>query len=160
MREILDHCGAIPVQDVPQGTVLLAEGATTGRAYVLVQGRIEVLRGDTQVSVSDDPGSFYGEMSVLLDLPHTATVRTVTDSKVHVIEDAQAFLRDHPSLSWLVAKLLAGRLNAATSYLADLMRQYAGYGDHLEMVSDVLASLLHEQRREIKRGSARDPGGL
>jgi hypothetical protein len=39
------------------------------------------------------------------------------------------------------------------------MRQYEGYGDHLEMVGDVLASLLHEQGREIKRGSDRDPGG-
>jgi CRP/FNR family cyclic AMP-dependent transcriptional regulator len=159
MREILEHCGGIPKKDVAKGTILLQEGQKTGHAYVLVEGRLEVLRGETQVSVSEEPGSLYGEMSVLLDAPHTATVRAVTDSRVHVIEDAEAFFRDHPKLAWLAATLLARRLNAATSYLADLMRQYAGYGDHLEMVGDVLASLLHEQGRDIKPGSDRDPGG-
>jgi CRP/FNR family cyclic AMP-dependent transcriptional regulator len=158
MREILEQCGGIPIEDVAQGTMLLEEGRKTGHAYVLVEGRLEVLRGDTQVAIGDEPGSLYGEMSVLLDAPHTATVRAVTDSRVHVIEDAEAFFRDHPQLAWLAARLLARRLNAATSYLADLMRQYAGYGDHLEMVGDVLASLLHEQGRDIKPGSDRDPG--
>jgi CRP-like cAMP-binding protein len=158
MREILEHCGGIPVEAVAKDTVLLREGEKSGHAYVLVEGCLEVLRGDTQVAVSEEPGSLYGEMSILLDSSHTATVRTVTDSRVHVIADAAAFFRDHPNLAWLTAKLLARRLNAATSYLADLMSQYEGYGDHLEMVGDVLASLLHEQGREIKRGSERDPG--
>jgi CRP-like cAMP-binding protein len=158
MREILEYCGGVPIEAVAKGAVLLQEGQKTGHAYVLVEGRLEVLRGETQVAVSDEPGSLYGEMSVLLDAPHTATVRAVIDSRVHVIEDAEAFFRDHPKLAWLAARLLARRLNAATSYLADLMRQYAGYGDHLEMVGDVLASLLHEQGRDIKPGSDRDPG--
>jgi len=159
MREILEHCCGISVETVAKGTILLQEGQKTGHAYVLVEGCLEVLRGDTQVAVSEDPGSLYGEMSILLDSPHTATVRAVTDSRVHVITDAAAFFRAHPKLSWLTAKLLAGRLNAATSYLADLMRQYEGYGDHLEMVGDVLASLLHEQGRDITPGSDREPGG-
>jgi CRP-like cAMP-binding protein len=158
MREILEQCGGIPVEDVAEGTVILQEGDKTGRAYVLVEGRVEVLRRETQVAVSDEPGSLYGEMSILLDAPHTATVRAVTDSRVHVIEDGRAFFSDHPTLAWLAARLLASRLNAATSYLADLTRQYEGYGDHLEMVGDVLASLLHEQNRDIKPGSDRDPG--
>ena len=36
---------------------------------------------------------------------------------------------------------LANRLNAATTYLVDLKRQFAGYGDHLEMVGEVLETL-------------------
>jgi CRP-like cAMP-binding protein len=159
MREILEHCGGVPVEDVAEGDVLLREGEKTGHAYVLVEGCLEVLRGDTQVAVSAEPGSLYGEMSILLDAPHTATVRAVTDSRVHVIADAAAFFHDHPKLAWLAARLLAGRLDAATSYLADLMRQYEGYGDHLEMVGDVLATLLHEQGRDINPGSERAPGG-
>ncbi len=55
MRAILNHCGDIPLEDVSGGTVLLEEGQNTGRVYVLAQGRIEVLRGDTQVAVLDEP---------------------------------------------------------------------------------------------------------
>ena len=87
MRSILTHCGDLPLETVPAGTVLLTEGQTSGHVYVLVRGRIEVLRGDTQIVVLDEPGSLVGEMSVLLDVPHTATARTLDESTVHVIVD-------------------------------------------------------------------------
>lgn len=160
MREILGHCGAIPLKHIAGGTVLLEEGQMTGRVYVLAQGRIEVLRGGTQVTVLDEPGSLAGEMSVLLGVPHTATARALGDIRVHVIEGAADFFSAHPELSWLVARLLAHRLNAATTYLVDLKRQFAGYGDHLEMVSEVLETLIHQQEKDFLPGSDRDPGRM
>jgi CRP/FNR family transcriptional regulator, cyclic AMP receptor protein len=70
MRAILDHCGAVPlVEHMAGGSVILEEGQNTGRVYVLVEGRIEVLRGGTEVTVLDEPGSLVGEMSVLLGVP-------------------------------------------------------------------------------------------
>jgi CRP/FNR family cyclic AMP-dependent transcriptional regulator len=158
MRALLDHCTDIPLQHLPGGTVLLAEGQNTGRVYVLAQGRIEVLRGETQVTVLDEPGSLVGEMSVLLDTPHTATARTMGDVKVHAIENGEEFFSKHPDLSWLVARLLAVRLNAATTYLVDLKRQFAGRDDHLQMVGEVLETLIHQQERDFRPGSDRDPG--
>ena len=83
MRAILYYCGDIPLEHVPGGTVLLEEGQNTGRVYVLAKGRIEVIRGDTQVAVLDEPGSLVGEMSVLLGAPHTATARALGDAKIH-----------------------------------------------------------------------------
>jgi CRP/FNR family cyclic AMP-dependent transcriptional regulator len=158
MRAILDYCGNAPLEDIPGGTVLLAEGQNTGRLYVLAQGRIEVLRGDTRIAVVDEPGSLFGEMSVLLGAPHTATARTLGDAKVHVIANGAAFFSSHPELSWLVARLLANRLNAATTYLVDLKRQFTDHGDHLEMIGEVLETLMHQQDRDFRPGSDRDPG--
>ena len=158
MRAILDHCGDAPVVAIPDGTELLAEGQKTGRVYVLVEGRIEILRGGTQVTILDEPGSVVGEMSLLLDSPHTASARAMGDIKAHAIEDGAAFFNDRPALSWLVASLLAKRLNAATTYLVDLKRQFAHHGDHLEMVAEILDTLIHQQDRAFAPGSARDPG--
>jgi hypothetical protein len=45
-------------------------------------------------------------------------------------------------LAWLLARLLARRLNAGTSYLADLKWRFSGFGNHLEMVGEALKSLL------------------
>ena len=70
MRAILDHCGAVPLEHMAGGSVILEESQNTGRVYVLVEGRIEVLRGGTEVTVLDEPGSLVGEMSVLLGVPH------------------------------------------------------------------------------------------
>lgn len=145
MREILSHFVAVPVLTLPNKAVLLSEGAKTGHLYVLSEGRLEVLRGETQVAVLEEPGSLVGEMSVLLDSPHTATVRALGEAKVHVVDDGAAFLSSRPELAWLVARLLARRLNAATTYLVDIKRQFAGYGNHLELVGEVLESLMHQQ---------------
>jgi CRP/FNR family transcriptional regulator, cyclic AMP receptor protein len=157
MRAILNHCGAVPLEHRASGSVILEEGQKSGRVYVLADGRIEVLRGGTQVTILDEPGSLVGEMSVLLGVPHTATA-ALGDVRVHVIEDAAGFFSANPSLSWLVARLLANRLNAATTYLVDLKRQFAGSRDHLEMVGDVLETLLHQQEQDFVPGSDRDPG--
>lgn len=157
MREILNHFSDMP-QEVADRTVILDEGQKTGRVYVLAEGRLEVFRGDMQVTVLEEPGSLVGEMSVLLDAPHTATVRALGDAKVHVVEDGAAFFSARPELSWLVARLLARRLNAATTYLVDLKRQFAGCGNHLELVGEVLETLMHQQERSFQPGSDRDPG--
>jgi len=158
MRDILNHCSAIPLQKMADGTVLLAEGQRSGRVYVLVEGSIEVLRGGTQVTVLHEPGSLIGEISILLDIPHIATARALGDIRVHVIEDGAAYFSTHPGLSWLLARLLANRLNAATTYLVDLKNQFAGFGDHYEMVSEVLETLIHQQEQDFHPGSDRDPG--
>src|SRR5205085_9058934 len=121
--------------------ILLRQGETTNRLYVLLSGRVEILRGTTQVAVLSEPGSAIGDMSILLEAPHTATARALTDIDAHVIADGTSFFQEHPEASYVVARMLAHRLNAATTYLADLKQQYAGESNHLEMVGDVLESL-------------------
>jgi CRP-like cAMP-binding protein len=140
---------------VPAGTVLLAEGTKSGRIYVLEEGTLEVARGETQVALISERGSIFGEMSLLLDSPHTATVRTVTPAILHEFTNGAAFLRSDLETTLGIARLLARRLQAATTYLVDLKRQYAGHGNHLAMVSDVLASLVNQQPGEFLPGSER-----
>ncbi len=158
MRSILSMCDGVPIETFAAGETVLQEGTRTGRVFVLVSGRLEVLRGATQVAILDEPGAVVGEMSLLLAAPHTATVRALDDARVHAITGGDAFFAANPELSWLIAKLLANRLNAGTTYLVDLKRQFAGYGNHLEMVGDVLESLMHQQEREYSPGSDRDRG--
>jgi CRP-like cAMP-binding protein len=111
------------------------------------------LRGDAIVAVLSEPGAVTGEMSLLLDRPHTATVRAGVNSTLFKIEDAAAFLKAQPAVALLIAQLLAQRLNVATTYLADLMKQYAGHGTHLEMVGEVLQSMINLPPQEVAPGS-------
>jgi CRP-like cAMP-binding protein len=142
---------------VPAGTVLLAEGGKSGRIFVLAEGTVEVARGDTRVALVSEPGAIFGEMSVLLDSAHTATVRALDDAAVYEFADAATFLKSDPETTLAVAKLLAQRLYSATSYLVDLKRQYAGQSNHLGMVSDVLASLINQPPGDFTPGSDRIP---
>ncbi len=157
MREILDYCDDIPIERFEAGDVLLEEGKWSGRLFILETGEIEVRRGDTQVAVVDDPGAMFGEMSVLLDLPHTATVRALSQVAVRAPEDAAAFMKRHPEIAFFLARLLAQRLNAATTYLVDLKRQFEGHGDHLGMVGEVLDALINQPGGDFTPGSDREP---
>jgi CRP-like cAMP-binding protein len=157
MATILEHCSDAPVERYGSGDVLLEEGKRSGRLFVLVDGEVEILRGDTSVAVVDEPGAIFGEMSVLLDLPHTATVRALSPVTVRAPADAGAFLRAHPEIAFHLARLLAQRLNAATTYLVDLKRQFEGAGDHFGMVGEVLEALTHQQEAEFTPGSDRQP---
>jgi CRP-like cAMP-binding protein len=152
MASILDKCIGVPRQEFAPGTVLLSEGETSGRLYILAEGSVEVLRGDTQVAVVDEAGSVFGEMSVLLNRPHTATVRATSPVGVFVFDDAERFLKSNPEIAFLLGRLLAERLNAATTYLVDLKRQFEGHGNHLGMVGEVLETLIHPQREDFTVG--------
>jgi CRP-like cAMP-binding protein len=155
MREILDYCTGGVQRRVPAGGVVLHEGTKTGRLFVLLEGRLEVIRGDAIVAVLAEPGAVTGEMSLLLDRPHTATIRAAADSTIYEFGDAASFLNTQPAVALLIARLLAQRLNVATTYLADLMKQYAGHGTHLEMVGEILQSMISLPPQQVSPGSDR-----
>jgi CRP/FNR family transcriptional regulator, cyclic AMP receptor protein len=155
MRAVLDYCTGGVEREVPAGTVLIHEGGKTGHLFVLIQGRLEVIKGDSVVAVLSEPGAMLGEMSVLLEQPHTATVRAAADSVVYEFDNAAAFLREQPAVALLIARLLAQRLNVANTYLADLMHQYAGQGNHLSMVGELLQSMINLPPTQVSPGSDR-----
>jgi CRP-like cAMP-binding protein len=155
MRTVLDYCTGGIQRAVSAGTLILREGGTTGHLYVLIEGRLEVIKGDTVVASINEPGAVVGEMSFLLDKPHTATVRAASDSTIYEFDDAASFLRDQPAVALLIARLLAQRLNVATTYLADIMHQYAGQGDHLSMVGEILQSMINLPPTSVSPGSDR-----
>jgi CRP/FNR family cyclic AMP-dependent transcriptional regulator len=155
MRTVLDYCAGGVQRKLSAGTVIIHEGDTTGHLYVLIEGRLEVLKGDSIVASIAEPGAVAGEMSVLLEKPHTATVRAALDSTIFEFGDAASFLREQPAVALLIARLLAQRLNVATTYLADIMHQYAGHGDHLAMVGEILQSMINLPPIKVSPGSDR-----
>ncbi len=155
MKAMLQYCVDGLEKKVAAGDLILHEGGRTGRLYILIDGRVEVVRGDVVVASIAEPGAIFGEMSVLLEQDHTAAVRAATEATIYQIDDAARFLRDRPEVALLVAQLLARRLYVATTYLADLRRQYAGHGNHLAMVGDLLQSMINLAPAEVSPGSDR-----
>jgi CRP/FNR family transcriptional regulator, cyclic AMP receptor protein len=158
MRDILSYCaGRLPERTVPAGETLLAEGTVAGMLFILAEGSVEVVKEEFQINTFSDPGAVFGEISVLLDTPHTATVRTLTPSRFYVVEQPLEFLQSAPDIALGVARLLAKRLHAMTTYLVDLKRQFEDHGTHLGMVDEVLDALAHAQYEDHAPGSDRDP---
>src|SRR5262245_708705 len=106
MQEFLDHCQGCSRRELASGEVLLRDGERTGCMFVLIEGCLEVFRGEVEIATVDEPGSVFGEMATLLDIPHTTSVRALGPASVFVIENAAEFLTANPPLSLPIARLL------------------------------------------------------
>lgn len=88
--ETLAH-RAEPVS-VPAGSVVVREGETSDRFYVIVSGAVEVTQADgrqgERVLRTEGPGDFFGEIGLLRDVPRTATVTAVTDTELLALDRA------------------------------------------------------------------------
>jgi len=147
MREVLELCAGLPRRTLRDGEALIDEGTpSTGALYVLVEGELEIVKqGDIQITTVSEPGALFGEISLLLGIPHTASVRALGPAAVLVAADGNAFLASSPALGLALARLLARRLALTLSYLADLKRQFADQSESLGMLDEVLESLVHLQ---------------
>ena len=96
MRSILDYCAGATQLTFEPSSILLDEGRKTDRLYVLIEGVVEIVRDGVRVALVNEPGAILGEMSVLLDLPHTAMVRALSSGRAYELEHARTFLRSRP----------------------------------------------------------------
>lgn len=145
MATILELMSSQPERALPADATLIEEGKHVEILYILIEGLVEIVKGDVQITTVAEPGSVFGEIAVLLDTPHMASVRTLAPSRFLVIDDPRDFFATRPELTLHVARLLARRLGLVTSYLVDLKHQFAEQENHLGMVDEVLESLLHHQ---------------
>ena len=156
-RAILDSCkGRLPERSFGAGEIVMAEGTPAGALFILIEGSVEVRKHDYVITTLDEPGVVFGEISVLLESAHTATVATAAPSRFYVVDQPLEFMRTTPEVALVVARLLARRLHAMTTYLVDLKEQFEQYQDHFGMVDQVLDALTHSQG-DHKPGSDREP---
>jgi CRP-like cAMP-binding protein len=116
-----EKLATLPFETYQAGDTVLDARSTTGRVLILTEGAVAVVKDGIEIARVMEPGAVFGELSVLLDQPHSADVRAVETSQFHVT-DAASFLQDPTALLY-VATVLARRLNSANQTLVDLKRQ-------------------------------------
>ncbi len=137
----------LPVQKVAAGECIIAQGASTGHLFILIEGKVEIVKDEKSVAVSGQPGDIFGDISALLGIPHTTSVKAVRESSFYVVEEARPFLEQNPTVCMHLCELLARRLVSVTDYLVNLKHQFTGH-DHLGLVDEVLDSLIHRHPRK------------
>jgi CRP-like cAMP-binding protein len=102
LAQVLEHGRRV---NVPPGASIVTQGEVGDAFYALSSGQVEVLENGRQVSTLG-PGSHFGEIALLLDVPRTATVRAMTP--------VTAFRLDRPGFDLLVKDAFRyGTLNPA-----------------------------------------------
>ncbi|MGO9698455.1 MAG: cyclic nucleotide-binding domain-containing protein [Xanthobacteraceae bacterium] len=109
---------ALPVESYDAGETVFAEGTKTGRLLILKSGAVGIYKGDIEFAQVAEAGAVFGELSALLDEPHSADVRALETSEFHVA-DAATLLKDPTALLY-VTIVLARRIDAANQGLLQL----------------------------------------
>lgn len=131
---------ALPLKIYQAGETVLAAGYTTGQLLILRKGIVAVAKEGVEIARVTDAGAVFGEISALLDQPHSADVRALTSSQFHVA-DAAALLRDSAVLLY-VAAILARRLDGANQALVELMIQVEHPRKMIEKTAKKMKGLL------------------
>ena len=113
---------SLPVVTYQPGETVIADGSKTGRLLILKKGTVAIVKEDTEIAKIAEPSAVFGELSILLDQPHTADVRALETSQFHVA-NATALLEQNPVAVLYVASVLAHRLDSANHALIQLKHQ-------------------------------------
>ena len=109
---------ALPLATYEAGDTVFAEGTKTGRLLILKSGAVRIMKGDIEFARVSEPGAVFGELSALLDAPHSADVIALAPSEFHVA--AAATLLQDPVALLYVTVVLARRIDAANQGLLQL----------------------------------------
>jgi CRP-like cAMP-binding protein len=75
--------------EVPEGDVIVRQGAPADKFFIVVDGEVEVVRdsdGKTRRLATLGKGQFFGEIAILRDAPRVATVRAVKPTTLFAME--------------------------------------------------------------------------
>ena len=101
--------------DFPAGKVLCREGEIGSDFFVITDGEAEVTRGGEVLDVHG-PGGFFGEISLVEDVPRNATVTAKTPLRCFILSRGRFLhvLEDYPEVERKVMRALARRLVATS----------------------------------------------
>ncbi|MEO6396045.1 MAG: ATP-binding protein [Devosia sp.] len=139
---------------VGPGEQIITEGAVGDMLVVILEGQFEVSKkegGQVIVLATRGAGDFLGEMSLLEQVPRTASVRSVTPGEILEIEAStfQQVLKSSPQMATTILRTVAGRLRSTES---SLMQR-----EKLASLGTLAAGLAHELNNPsaaIQRSSA------
>ena len=103
------------VETFKPGQVILREGRVGAAFYVLLSGKVEVIKGiaapEPSVIATLGAGDFFGEIAVMEHVSRTASVKAVVETRCLVIRrlGLDCYIERYPKMAATVESALAAR---------------------------------------------------
>jgi len=143
------------------GEILISEGDIGRTMMVLLEGRVEVVKGhgaDEMLLSYREVGEVFGEMAFFEAQPRFATVRAVQPVRALELCEAglEAALVEQPELLYHTTKLVSARLrDAQQQMIADLQRKNQDLQQAYFELKEAHAALVEKERLERELELAR-----
>jgi len=121
-----------PFVDFPAGAAIISEGEAASALFIIESGKVSIQRADAKgvVLAQLGPGDFFGEMSILQEQPHAASV-VALDAVRALRVDVAAFhglLAENIEIAVLLMRRLVLRLKASEQRRVELEMQISRLG--------------------------------
>lgn len=115
-KEIIKH---IVLMYYPVNYQVFKEGEIGDALYVIHKGKIRIYREPKEGSLIPEnvaelsDGEFFGEISLMSDIPHTSSAMTLDESEVFVLskDNFNELMKSNPALAEKVSTTVVERLN-------------------------------------------------
>jgi CRP-like cAMP-binding protein len=124
-KESLPHYLLNPDEMIfENGDIIIKEGNTDTSFYKLIQGCLEVFKGNNLIAEISQSNTYFGEMSALVGSRRSATIKSKGRSIVKVFpgDKLGEVLENYPDISKQIIDTLVLRLNESSNRLSEMMQ--------------------------------------
>jgi CRP/FNR family transcriptional regulator, cyclic AMP receptor protein len=118
--EISEIAQAAQEREFPAGAMIVTQGSPSLGFFLLVEGKVQVVRNHKPVA-EFGPHGFFGEMSLLEELPRSASVVALEPAKCLVIGswDFRTLLTKQPEIAIKMLRDMSRRLRETQEQVLD-----------------------------------------
>ena len=107
-----------------KGEIIISEGEPKGSIFILVEGSVGIYKNNVKISDFNLRGTVFGEMSLFLNKPRTATIKATEDAYVAEINtDIDNLFKNNPDVAKKIIINLSERLMQLTDDYWHLMER-------------------------------------
>ena len=116
-------------QQFDKGEVIIKEGAHGSKLFIIISGRAEAIKNlgekSERVLGSLGPRSYFGEMSLIDDLPRSASVVAKEDTQVLTLEwDLRKEIEQFPAMAVELLQMFSLRIRAVEGFIRNTLGSF------------------------------------
>lgn len=125
-----------------EGDVIIKEGDSDGRLFIIVTGRVEVIKGLGEKNErhlrSLGPQSYFGEMALIDDLVRSASVVAREETQVLSLEqwDLRQEIEKYPTISIELLQMLSRRIRAIEKSMVSMLGAFLPICSNCKKIRD------------------------